>query len=72
VRFIDGSYHIAKIDLTQIGEIPYDEVEYIGHDVDGHNFMMIEAWDSQCDELLEGMETLVPAWSAFAGFTKKI
>jgi CRISPR type III-associated protein (TIGR04423 family) len=65
----DGSYHVAKIDLTQLDRITYDKVSYIGHDLNGRNFEMIEAWEPRPDDLLEGMETLFPVWTAFAGFT---
>jgi len=68
VRHWDGVYHVDKIDLTQLDKILHDKVSYIGHDLGGRNFEMIEAWETRPDELLEGMETLVPAWAAFAGF----
>jgi CRISPR type III-associated protein (TIGR04423 family) len=68
VRHWDSVYHTAKIDLTQLDEITYDKVSYIGHDLGGRNFEMIEAWEPRPDKLLEGMETLVPTWAAFAGF----
>lgn len=69
VRHIDGAYRVAKIDLSQLEGIVHDRASYIGHDLGGRNFEMIEAWIPQTDELLEGMETLVPAWAAFAGFS---
>lgn len=69
IRYWDGIYHVAKVDLSQLERIPHDKVSYIGHDLDGRDFEMIEAWESRPDELLEGMETLVPTWAAFAGFT---
>lgn len=69
VRHWDGDYHAARIDLHLLDSIHHDRVSYIGHDLGGRNFEMIEAWAPQTDELLEGMKTLVPAWAAFAGFT---
>jgi CRISPR type III-associated protein (TIGR04423 family) len=71
VRHIDGVYHVAKIDLAQLDQIEHEKAPYIGHDLGGVHFEMIEAWIHQVDALLEGMETLVPAWTAFAGFTTK-
>jgi CRISPR type III-associated protein (TIGR04423 family) len=69
VRHWDGVYHVAKIDLSRLDGITHDRVSYIGHDLGGLDFEMIEAWEAKTDELLEGMETLVPTWAAFAGFT---
>lgn len=71
VRHADGEYHIAKIDLSRLSDIPHDITSYTGHDLGGRNFEMIEAWEPQADELLENMESLIPAWTAFAGFTSK-
>lgn len=69
VRHWDGTYHIAQIDLANLDGITFDKVSYIGHDLGGRNFEMIEAWEPRPDELIEGMEALVPAWTAFAGFS---
>lgn len=68
VRHLDGVYHVARIDLSLLDSIHHDRVSYIGHDLGGRNYEMVEAWEPQPDELLEGMKTLVPAWAAFAGF----
>lgn len=68
VRHWDGVYHVIKIDLSRLDGITYDKVSYIGHDLGGRNFEMIEAWEPRPDDLLEDMETLVPSWAAFAGF----
>lgn len=69
VKNIDSQYVVAKIDLSRLNEIEYDRTTYIGHDLGGKGYTMIEAWVPQGDELLEDMESLIPAWSAFAGFT---
>ncbi len=69
IRHWDGVYHVGKIDLSQLDKIIHDKVLYIGHDLAGHNIEMIEAWEAYPYELLEGMETLVPTWAAFAGFS---
>jgi CRISPR type III-associated protein (TIGR04423 family) len=68
IRNIDGQYVVAQIDLRNLGDFEYDRTTYIGHDLEGKQFQMIEAWKPQADELLEGMKTLKPVWSAFAGF----
>jgi len=71
VKNLNGTYHIAKIDLNLPEIILVEEKEYIAHDLKGiRKFKMKEAWQEVEDELLEGMSTLVPAWSAFSGFIK--
>jgi CRISPR type III-associated protein (TIGR04423 family) len=69
VRHWDGVYHTVLIDLANLDGITFDKVSYIGHDLGGRNFEMIEAWEPRPDKFLEDMETLVPTWTAFAGFT---
>ena len=71
VKNMDGEYAVAKMDLSQLHEIEHDKVTYIGHDLESKSYVMIEAWIPQADELLEGMESLIPAWSAFAGFVNQ-
>lgn len=73
VRSMDGTYHITKIDLSQLDHSLCSKASYVGHDLDGRDFEMIEAWFAQPDEegLLAGMESLIPAWTAFAGFITK-
>ena len=68
VRNIDGDYFVAKADLSRLEKIEGNRVSYIGHDLEGKKYNIIEAWIPKADELLEGMETLIPAWAAFAGF----
>jgi CRISPR type III-associated protein (TIGR04423 family) len=69
VRHSEGEYHITQYNLAQPTEgLELDEVYYEGHDLKGHNYLMKEAWQPVSDELLAGMETLQPAWAAFAGF----
>ena len=72
IRNIDGIYHITQFDLNQLDPDLHHRVSYIGHDIGEKNFVVIEAWEEQKDdELLAGLSTRVPVWSAFAGFTKK-
>jgi len=70
VKNIDGKYHIVQFELK--GDILNGEIEksnYIAHDLQGiDEFIMAEAWEPVEDELLNNMKTLVPTWSAFAGF----
>jgi CRISPR type III-associated protein (TIGR04423 family) len=67
VKNIDGKYLCAQIDLTDCKSIPQT---YIGHDIGGKNFLLVEAWEEKTDELLEGMTTKIPSWSAFRGFVE--
>lgn len=67
VKNIDGQYYVGMVHLASIDNAQ----EYIAHDLDDINrFKMVEAWEEQEDELLEGMKVLVPSWTAFAGFVK--
>jgi CRISPR type III-associated protein (TIGR04423 family) len=70
VRHVDGQYQVARIDLSQTSELVLDEVKtYLGHDLEGQNFQVIHAWQPESDPFCAGMPVLVPAWSAFAGFS---
>jgi CRISPR type III-associated protein (TIGR04423 family) len=70
VKNIDGNYYISLINLNLISDPNLcDKQEYIAHDLgDVKKYKMIEAWEEKADDLLEGMNTLVPSWTAFAGF----
>lgn len=72
IRNVDGIYHITQFDLSHLDSDLHRSVSYIGHDIGENNFEIIEAWEEQKDdELLAGLSTRVPVWSAFAGFTPK-
>ncbi len=66
IKNIDGKYDIAIIDLKDCVTEPQ---LYIGHDIN-QDFQVVEAWEEVEDELLEGMKTQVPSWTAFKGFVK--
>ncbi len=69
VRYLDGTYHAALIDLNIADGTQRKESPYIAHDLPGHeSYYMIEAWESIPDPLLDGMSVLQPAWAAFTGF----
>jgi CRISPR type III-associated protein (TIGR04423 family) len=73
VRHIEGRYLLTQYDLTKVPEDKKKEMIYLGHDLNGQNIKLIEVWEEVADqELLAGLSALVPAYSAFAGFTKKI
>ena len=67
IKNIDGKYHIASIDLKSCKS---GAQNYIGHYI-GQDFQVVEAWEEKEDELLEGMITEVPLWTAFKGFVNK-
>lgn len=69
VRSIDGQYHVARIDLSNLDQEHFDHQVYQGHDLEGRDYRVVNAWEPQPEPLCEGMETLVPSWTAFAGFT---
>lgn len=71
IQYLDGQYYVTKFDLTGI-DITNFVQEYYGHDLEGRNFKMLEYWEVEQEKYpeLEGMETLVPSWSAFIGFAE--
>ena len=72
VRHVDGQYQVALIDLGMADKsLKGESKTYLGHDLDGRDFQVIEAWRPEADPFCEGMEVLVPAWSAFAGFVNR-
>lgn len=71
VRNVEGQYLVTQFNL---GALPEDfkttRKTYLGHDLKGRNFILVEAWREVVDtEQMAGLKTLQPAWSAFAGFT---
>jgi CRISPR type III-associated protein (TIGR04423 family) len=71
IKNIDGEYCIYRADLSDLPSTQCQKQQYIAHDLAGvSHFTMLEYWaESAPDPLLENMTTLVPAWSAFIGFT---
>lgn len=71
IRFVDGQYLIHQADLANIDPEQFTPHKYKSHRLDGIQFVkMMQYWDETDDKLLEGMKTLVPAWTAFVGFVK--
>jgi CRISPR type III-associated protein (TIGR04423 family) len=71
IRFIDGAYQIHQADLAGIPEEQRTDQRYRSHRLDGiQQVKMMQYWAPTPDTLLEGMETLMPAWTAFVGFVK--
>lgn len=83
IKYIDGEHWIAEINLKGITQLKdyIDRKEYFTHDIEKYKkYIMIEAWieaplypnyiKCQTDEKqqIPNIQTLVPAWSAFAGF----
>lgn len=72
VRNIDGAYFITQ---GSVKDLPAEQItrqEFVAHKLDGiAKVKMIQYWEEpEKDELLEGMKTLKPSWSAFVGFIK--
>lgn len=70
IRNVDGEYFVHQFDLSgsEKDEL-LDEKEYLAHDLEGvGKYRVVEAWKEHRDEMLAGMATLVPAWTAFKGF----
>ena len=70
IRNIDGQYKIVRFDLSHSYEDSLlEEKTYLAHDLDDvREYLVVEAWEEKEDELLAGMKTLIPAWTAFKGF----
>ncbi len=69
VQNIDGLYKVTLFDLNKINAHT-EYKKYIAHDVSSAEYWMAEGWTEVIDdELLEGMSTLMPSWSAFVGFS---
>ena len=68
VRHVDGQYQVVRMDLNQLDAIPHETKTYLGHDLDGRDFQVIEAWQPEPDAFCDNMPVLVPAWTAFVGF----
>lgn len=66
IKNIDGIYDVAQIDVKDL-----DAKKYIGHDIDS-DYLVVEAWQEEKDDLLENMTTKVPSWVAFKGFVESI
>lgn len=71
IKCIDGEYAIFTTNLKDLPANQTVEQKYIAHDLkDIDKIVLVEFWqESEADELLENMTTLVPAWTAFKGFT---
>lgn len=73
IRNVDGQYLIHQADLATINPAQLTSQRYKSHRLGSIKAVeMVQYWDEVKDEdnLLEGMKTLVPAWTAFAGFIK--
>lgn len=72
VKNINGQYQIYRADLKGIRDDRKTEQAYLAHDLDGiKQLKIVQVWEeSDPDELLAGMTTLIPKWQAFAGFVK--
>lgn len=72
VKNIDGQYQIHRADLKGIHDDQKTEQAYLAHDLEGiKQLKIVQVWEeSERDELLARMTTLIPKWQAFAGFVK--
>lgn len=72
IRNVDGQCLIHQADLSNISKDQLKDQPYFSHRLpEGYSkIKMVQYWAEVEDELLNGMETLVPAWTAFAGFVK--
>ncbi len=74
IKNIDGKYWITQANLNDVNPNNMTEKTYLPHDLNLKGIKKIKLvhyWqESEPDELLAGMRTLVPVWMAFKGFVK--
>lgn len=70
VKNIDGIYLVFKTSLKNLPEDQITTYEYLTHKLPSiEKIKTIQYWEeSDGDLLLENMKTLIPTWTAFAGF----
>jgi CRISPR type III-associated protein (TIGR04423 family) len=72
IKNIDGIYFFHQVDFSNAIKNQCTVDEYLVHDLEGiSKIKMLQYWEeSEQEELLENMSTLVPSWIAFIGFVK--
>lgn len=72
IKNYDGKYHVYQVELNNFSKDQFTEQQYLSHGLNGvSKLKMLHYWkESEPDELLAGMKTLLPSWQAFAGFIK--
>jgi CRISPR type III-associated protein (TIGR04423 family) len=70
IKNIDGIYSLHQVNFNDTIENQGTIDEYIVHDLEGiSKIRMLQYWEeSEQDEFLENMSTLIPSWIAFIGF----
>jgi len=70
IKNIDGVYYIALIDLSNTNGYQISQPQkYLGHDL-GFDYYLVQAWELVEDDQCNGLETFVPAFTAFKGFVE--
>lgn len=70
IKNIEGQYHVVQFDLkgSELDDL-LSEHAYVAHDIEGYKeYTVIHAWEEAMDEICQ-MPVLVPAWTAFKGFS---
>ncbi|MCF8342346.1 MAG: TIGR04423 family type III CRISPR-associated protein [Chitinophagaceae bacterium] len=73
IKNIDGIYLFHQVNFSDIKKNQCTVDEYLVHNLEGiSKIKMLQYWEeSEQEELLENMSTLVPSWIAFIGFVNK-
>lgn len=75
IKNIDGQYFITQANLRDLNQANISELDggYLPHRLAGiKKIKLVHYWaESEPDDLLEGMTTLIPVWIAFKGFVKQ-
>ena len=73
IKNIDGEYLVTQANLNDVNQENLRERNYLAHRLGNTKIKLVHYWEeSEPDELLANMTTLIPVWMAFKGFVKTI
>src|SRR5690625_3500456 len=73
IKNIDGEYFITRAFVNNLSKDQVTHQEFVvSNKLEGiKKIKMLQYWEeTEEDELLKGMKTLIPGWKAFIGFKK--
>jgi len=72
IKNIDGKYMVHVVNLKNLEDNNLTRQQFLSHHLVGVKMIkLVQYWEQgQPDEMLAGLTTLTPSWTAFAGFVK--
>ncbi len=72
IKNIDGKYKVHIANLENITDKNVTSQQFLSHHLGTiKEIKIVQFWEEgQPDEMLAGLKTLIPSWTAFAGFVK--